>query len=106
MIRNLTGLGIQIPGGFVITTDAYWQFLGQSRLEGMIREEIAGINFDHVESLRRAGSKIRQAISNAKFPHELSHQIIRAYEEISHSYGQVYTDVAVRSSATAEDLPE
>ncbi|MBV4360196.1 phosphoenolpyruvate synthase [Pinibacter aurantiacus] len=106
MISNLSSLGVEIPGGFVITTDAYHQFLEQSGLGNMIQEEIARINFDSVESLRRSGSKIRHAISNAKFPHELSHRIIAAYEELSHRYDQSATDVAVRSSATAEDLPD
>lgn len=106
MITNLTALGVEIPDGFVITTDAYYQFLEQSQLEGFIRKEIDTINFDSVESLRRAGSKIRHAISNAKFPYELSHQIIAAYERLSQTYDQTHTDVAVRSSATAEDLPD
>ena len=106
MLQHLTPLGIQIPGGFVITTVAYRQFLDESKLESMIRSEIANIDFDNVESLRRCGSRIRNAISNAKFPHELSHRIIAAYEELSKQYNQTGTDVAVRSSATAEDLPD
>jgi pyruvate,water dikinase len=106
MLRNLSGVGVSIPGGFVVTTDAYRQFLEQSQLESFIKGELDRINFDNVESLRRSGSKIRQAISNARFPHELSHQIIASYETLSQSYGQSATDVAVRSSATAEDLPD
>ena len=106
MLRNLTGLGVNIPGGFVITTDAYRQFLEQSGLESFIKNELDHIDFDNVESLRRSGSKIRQAISNARFPHELSHEIIAAYEALSQTYDQSATDVAVRSSATAEDLPD
>lgn len=106
MIGNLSGLGISIPDGFVITTEAYHQFLEQSGLEKMIRAELDNIDFDNIESLRRSGSVIRQRISNAKFPHELSHRIIAAYEHLSRAYGQQATDVAVRSSATAEDLPD
>jgi pyruvate,water dikinase len=106
MLHNLTGLGVNIPSGFVITTDAYRQFLEQSSLEQFIKQELARIDFNNVESLRRSGSKIRQAISNARFPHELSHQIIAAYEALSQTYDQSATDVAVRSSATAEDLPD
>jgi len=106
MITNLTGLGVNIPNGFVVTTDAYWQFLEQSKLAPFIREQLDTIDFDNVESLRRVGSKVRQAISNARFPHELSHQIISAYEQLSQTYDQSATDVAVRSSATAEDLPD
>jgi len=106
MIRNLTALGVQIPDGFVITTTAYWQFIEQSGLATFIQQELARIDFDNVESLRRAGLSIRQAISNARFPKELSQPIISAYEELSHQYNQPGTDVAVRSSATAEDLPD
>src|ERR1700744_1532218 len=106
MIRNLTSLGVRIPGGFVVTTDAYWQFIEQSQLGTFIRQQLDTIDFDNVESLRRVGLKIRQAISNARFPHELSHQIIAAYEQLSQRYDQSSTDVAVRSSATAEDLPD
>ncbi|HXB07928.1 MAG TPA: PEP/pyruvate-binding domain-containing protein, partial [Puia sp.] len=106
MIQHLSSSGVQIPGGFVITTDAYRQFLEQSQLESFIRSELHRIDFSSVESLRRSGSKIRQAISNARFPHELSHQIIASYEALSQTYDQAATDVAVRSSATAEDLPD
>jgi pyruvate,water dikinase len=106
MIRNLTTLGVKIPGGFVVTTDAYWQFIEQSQLGPFIRQQLDTIDFDNMESLRRVGLKIRQAISNARFPHELSHQIIGAYEQLSQRYDQSSTDVAVRSSATAEDLPD
>lgn len=106
MTRNLTSLAIRIPDGFVITTDAYFQFMQQSGLEPMIREQLNRVEHDKVESLRRTGLTIRQAISNARFPHELSHEIIASYEELSKGYGQLATDVAVRSSATAEDLPD
>ncbi len=106
MLQHLTPPGVQIPDGFVITTDAYWQFMEQSQLGPIIQKELAQIDFDSVESLRRAGAKIRQAISNVRFPHELSNQIIAAYEQLSAQYNQPATDVAVRSSATAEDLPE
>ena len=106
MLQYLAGTGVRIPGGFVVTTAAYRQFLEQSQLEPFIKTELDRIDFDNVESLRRAGSRIRQSISNARFPQELSHQIIAAYETLSQSYGQSATDVAVRSSATAEDLPD
>jgi pyruvate,water dikinase len=106
MLHHLTPLGVQIPDGFVVTTTAYWQFIEQSGLGGLIQQELARIDFDNVESLRRGGLAIRQAISNARFPRELSQPIISAYEELSRQYNQAATDVAVRSSATAEDLPD
>src|SRR5215831_15864596 len=99
MLRNLTALGVQIPDGFVITTTAYWQFIEQSGLGSLIQQELERIDFESVESLRRGGLAIRQAISNARFPRELSQPIISAYEELSRQYNQAATDVAVRSSA-------
>jgi pyruvate,water dikinase len=106
MIANLSKAGINIPSGFAITTTAYYQFLRQSGLEEYIHEQIEGIDFDSLVTLRRAGQRIRQAISNTKFPHELSTEIISAYMDLSREYGQDITDVAVRSSATTEDLPD
>lgn len=106
MITHLSELGIQVPNGFAITTNAYYAFIRQSGLEDFIKSEIEKIDFDNIESLRRSGLRIRQAISNTKFPYELSSEIIEAYEALSEGYEQSYTDVAVRSSATAEDLPD
>jgi pyruvate,water dikinase len=106
MINNLTELGIQIPDGFVITVLAYRQFLEANGLEQEIRRLVGTIDFDSVESLRRAGLQIRQGIRNSKFPPALSAAIIEAYHSLSLQYGQSVTDVAVRSSATAEDLPD
>lgn len=106
MIANLSKAGINIPSGFAITTTAYYQFLRESGLEEYIREQVEGIDFDSLVTLRRAGQRIRQAISNTKFPHELSAEIISAYMKLSREYGQDITDVAVRSSATTEDLPD
>lgn len=106
MTANLSKAGINIPSGFAITTAAYYSFLSMSGLEQFIREQIASINFTDLVTLRRAGQKIRQSISNTKFPHELSTEIISAYHALSAQYDQDITDVAVRSSATAEDLPD
>ncbi|SFD01320.1 phosphoenolpyruvate synthase [Chitinophaga sp. CF118] len=106
MIKNLSEAGIRIPSGFAVTTTAYFQFLQLSGLKQLIEEQMASVNFNDLVTLRRAGLKIRQAISNTKFPHELSKEIISAYEALSKEYDQEYTDVAVRSSATAEDLPD
>ncbi|WP_423738079.1 phosphoenolpyruvate synthase [Chitinophaga caseinilytica] len=105
MIQKLSGLGICIPGGFVITVEAYTQFIVQNQLDKKIRDLIHDIDHDNVESLRRAGLSVRQLIRNSPLPKELSVKIIEAYYTLSQSYGQESTDVAVRSSATAEDLP-
>ncbi len=105
MIQNLTSLGINIPNGFVITVAAYREFVRFNALDASIREMIGGIDFDNIESLRRGGLQIRQLLRNSKFPPEISSQIIEQYYLLSGNYDQKETDVAVRSSATAEDLP-
>lgn len=106
MIRNLSTFGVQVPSGFAITTEVYGEFLKVNHLEAFIIEQIAAIDFNNVESLRRTGQKIRQTIRNARFPHALGGDIIESYELLSQHNLQEYTDVAVRSSATAEDLPD
>jgi pyruvate, water dikinase len=106
MLQNLTSLGIQIPNGFVITVAAYREFIRYNNLDESIRTIINQIKLDDIESLRRGGLQARQLLKNAKFPRELSDAIIEKYYELSKTYDQDMTDVAVRSSATAEDLPD
>lgn len=106
MLQNLTQLGIQIPGGFVITVAAYREFIRFNNLDDEIHSIINGIKLDDIESLRRGGLQARQLLKNARFPKELSEAIINKYYELSKQYEQDITDVAVRSSATAEDLPD
>ena len=106
MIQHLTKLGVDIPGGFVITVNAYQEFIKHNILDLKIRELVKGIDYSSVESLRRAGSQVRSIIRNGRFPPDLSKEIIDAYFTLSKIYDQEITDVAVRSSATAEDLPD
>ncbi|MGC1241021.1 MAG: phosphoenolpyruvate synthase [Chryseosolibacter sp.] len=107
MLKNLSALGINIPAGFAITVDAYWAFLKYNNLEASIHETIRDeIDMENLISLRKGGMKIRHLIRNGKFPGELEREIIQCYKDLSQLYGQLATDVAVRSSATAEDLPD
>ena len=106
MLQNLTRLGVNIPGGFVITVNAYQEFIHHNNLDEKIRELVKQIDYTSVESLRRAGLQIRNVIRNGRFPANLSQEIIDSYYELSKKYDQEGTDVAVRSSATAEDLPD
>ncbi|NUM32330.1 MAG: phosphoenolpyruvate synthase [Bacteroidetes bacterium] len=105
MLQNLSQIGIKIPNGFIITVDAYREFVRFNKLDKQIHKIINEINFDEIESLRRGGLAARQLLKNSKLPKELSQEIINKYYELSKSYNQDMTDVAVRSSATAEDLP-
>lgn len=106
MLQNLTQLGVSIPDGFVVTVDAYRAYLAHNGLEQKITDIINTINHDNIESLRRGGMQVRQAFLNGKFPSEMREEIINCYHKLSAQYGQDITDVAVRSSATAEDLPD
>ena len=106
MIQHLSSAGVNIPGGFVITINAYDRFIEHNQLDEVIRKTVKEIDFNNLESLRRCGLQIRQLIRNSKFPKDLSKEIIDAYYALSEKYGQESTDVAVRSSATAEDLPD
>jgi pyruvate,water dikinase len=106
MIRNLASLGISIPLGFAVTVDAYWEFLKHNKLEKRISQAIEGIDMNNLISLRKGGMQIRQMIRNGKFPVELEQEVIDRYKQLSMRYNQDATDVAVRSSATAEDLPD
>ncbi|MDP2414146.1 phosphoenolpyruvate synthase [Daejeonella sp.] len=106
MIQNLSKLGIAIPGGFIITVKAYRDFISYNKLDQIIPELIAEMKEDDIESLGLTGKKIRTLIENGSFPAELSQQIAHAYQALSDHHGQFNVDVAVRSSATAEDLPD
>jgi pyruvate,water dikinase len=106
MIQNLSTLEINIPNGFVVTVAAYREFLEYNNLEGTIGHIINSIDYDNIESLRRGGQQVRLLLQNGRFPKEMSEMIIKAYEKLSSNYNQEFTDVAVRSSATAEDLPD
>lgn len=106
MIRNLSARGINIPSGFAITVDAYRTYISHNNLDAQIRALISEIDMDNLISLRKAGTAVRQIIRNGKFPVALEAEIKDRYNALSQQYEQKATDVAVRSSATAEDLPD
>ena len=103
MIRQLDSAGIRVPGGFATTALAYQDFLAQDGLKQRIDARMAIINVDDVEALARGGEEIRSWILQATFSTELTEQIGRAYEELMRDGD---ASVAVRSSATAEDMPD
>ncbi len=105
MISNLTDLGVRVPGGFATTADAYRIFLAHDGLDQRIREALAELDVDDVDALGATGKKIRGWILSAPLPAELLTQIESAWSEMSAGHGADMA-VAVRSSATAEDLPD
>jgi pyruvate,water dikinase len=103
MIGNLSDLGVSVPGGFATTAAAYREFLKADSLDDRINELLADLNVDDIEALTSAGARIRSWILEAPLPQRLMDEIHVAWNEMSN--GKDIT-VAVRSSATAEDLPD
>ncbi len=106
MIKNLSDKNIKIPNGFSVTVDAFDAFIQENKLKAIIEKSLAGVDVSDIVSLRKTGSEIRKQISNGKFPVSLEKAILKSYYQLSELYGQDATDIAVRSSATAEDLPD
>lgn len=106
MIQNLTAQKIKVPGGFAVTVDAFDAFIHENDLEQVINAELENLDPTDIISLRKAGSQIRKHVSNGKFPVSVEKAILKSYYNLSENYNQEATDVAVRSSATAEDLPD
>ncbi len=104
MISNLASAGVRVPGGFATTAEAYREFLAQNGLDLRINELLAELDIEDVVALAGAGSTIRQWIVDTPLPERLEHEITEAYTQMEKVYGGALS-VAVRSSATAEDLP-
>ena len=103
MISNLSNLGVTVPGGFATTATAYRDFLKANSLDDQINGLLADLDIDDIESLASAGAQIRSWILQAPLPQRLMDDIVVAWNEMS---GGNEITVAVRSSATAEDLPD
>jgi len=104
MISNLAGAGVSVPGGFATTAQAYRDFLELSGLNAQIHAALDALDVDDVNALAKTGSQIRQWIMEAEFPEKLNEEIRTAFATLS--AGNPDMAVAVRSSATAEDLPD
>jgi len=104
MISNLSAAGVSVPGGFATTAEAYRDFLESNGLTARINEALARLDVDDVVALGKTGTEIRQWIAEAPFQPELEQQIRAAYDKLAVDDAEL--PVAVRSSATAEDLPD
>lgn len=105
MYRELSGHGVQVPNGFAITAEAYRTFLHQAQLDQRIRDILADLDTHDVTNLRQRGRQVRQVILAAAMPQDLQQAIVDAYDRLGSDSAEPI-DVAVRSSATAEDLPD
>ncbi|MFH1590639.1 MAG: phosphoenolpyruvate synthase [archaeon] len=105
MYTNLSEEGIRVPNGFAVTAYAYRYLLEKAELREHIEKALSDLDTTNMDNLAERGHKVRSLIRSAEFPTELRDAIVEAYGHLSKAYGHD-TDVAVRSSATAEDLPD
>ena len=105
MISQLSAKGVRVPTGFATTADAYREFLAQNGLDAKINAELDALNADDTQALAICGEKIRKWIMEAEFPAALNEAIAENYQRLIARSGEG-TTFAVRSSATAEDLPD
>ncbi|UCF72670.1 MAG: phosphoenolpyruvate synthase [Deltaproteobacteria bacterium] len=105
MYQHLSSKGVNIPWGFAITAYAYRYLIQEAHIEEAIRDALEGLNTHDMENLRERGEQVRSLIRHTEFPPELTEAIVDSYQRMEQHYGQG-VDVAVRSSATAEDLPD
>lgn len=103
MVRELASAGVRVPDGFAITADAYRDFLSENGIDRRIEEILSGLDTGNLEDLRQRGHRVRHAILEATLPGRIEEEIVEAYRKLG---GGKPLDVAVRSSATAEDLPD
>ncbi|MEK7513005.1 MAG: PEP/pyruvate-binding domain-containing protein, partial [Patescibacteria group bacterium] len=104
MYANLTPLGVNVPNGFALTATAYRFFFKRTGLESTIKKILRDLDTGSIKNLQTRGKAVRKAILDVNLPDELKEEVADAYKELEQMYGK-NVDVAVRSSATAEDLP-
>jgi len=104
MIHRLQPAGVHVPEGFATTADAFWAFVDHNELRDGIADRVAA--FKKGGALAKAGAAIRKSFAKGEFPPPLAEAIVAAYQRLARRIGRRNPDVAVRSSATAEDLPE
>ncbi len=105
MFRELSDQGVKVPNGFATTADAYRHYIESNNLTAQITQALNELDTSDVDSLAQTGAQIRQWVSSAEMPEDLANEIVAAYRELCESEGREI-EVAVRSSATAEDLPD
>lgn len=105
MIQNLSSAGIRVPGGFATTAEAFWLFLKHQDLDQRIHTALANLDTEDVKALAETGKQVRQWVMETPLPRQLDAEIREAWQQMLDQSGDDLS-VAVRSSATAEDLPE
>jgi len=104
MYNKLADAGVPVPNGFAVTAEGYDYFIQFNNLEEKIHNVLKGLDTHNIEDLHKRGEEIRNLIKGGEFPEDLKNEILSAFQKLKEEYGEDLT-VAVRSSATAEDLP-
>lgn len=106
MIRNLSSANIRVPYGFAVTSEGYWRYLNANNIYESIVQQMRELGTNaSIEQIQKTGNAVRTIILQGRIPQDLADALVRAYHRLSTLYGVQNCDVAIRSSATAEDLP-
>ncbi|HET9955722.1 MAG TPA: phosphoenolpyruvate synthase [Polyangiaceae bacterium] len=105
MLQAFQAKGIRVPDGFAVTVAAFREHISQNGLDGEIYAALDALDVKDVSALARVGAWIRERVRSVPLPEQVKREVLDAYRALSEAYGESQTDVAVRSSATAEDLP-
>ena len=105
-LGELTQAGIPVPPGFVVTAETYEKFMEDSGINGNVMDILDKIDINDTKELQMASEEIKAIITSTPVPDDMSTLILEAYNQLCQKVGEDDTDVAIRSSATAEDLPE
>ncbi|PJC52719.1 MAG: phosphoenolpyruvate synthase, partial [Candidatus Magasanikbacteria bacterium CG_4_9_14_0_2_um_filter_42_11] len=106
MYSKLTKKGVTVPNGFAVTSKAYWEFLAHKDLKKKLKTTLKDLDVNDIKNLKKTGKAVRALLLGAPMPKEISTEVSRAYKELAKKTGHKKLSVAVRSSATAEDLPD
>ncbi|MGE0737551.1 phosphoenolpyruvate synthase [Sulfurimonas sp.] len=106
MYQNLTQKGVTVPNGFATTSEAYWLLLEENGIKDRIARILDDLDIADTDNLQKRGLEVRTLILNAHLPKALADELLEAYKTLSNAYGSQHIDVAIRSSGTAEDLPD
>ncbi|MHC1605462.1 MAG: PEP/pyruvate-binding domain-containing protein, partial [Candidatus Methanofastidiosia archaeon] len=107
MIQHLSHSGVSVPDGFAITAESYRYILKKSGVEETIKQMLSDLDTHNIKDLQERGKKVRKIIMESEIPKDLEEEILLYYHQMPQKFGyDKNTDVAVRSSATAEDLPD
>ncbi len=105
MISHLSKAGVNVPNGFATTSTAFWYFFEKAGLKDKVKKIFLELNVNNIKDLQERGKEVRSLILKTKIPEDLEREILENYHKLSKKYNNKFVDVAVRTSATAEDSP-